>query len=232
MNASDIMTIGAITVRPDSTVAHAARVMVEHRISGLPVVDASGKLVGIVSERDLLRRKELGTAGPSWLDFSLDTDGLAHQYAREFGRKVEDVMSRNVVSVEPGAHVGEIVELMETHQIKRIPVVRDGDIVGIVSRANLLSALARLMGEASQPVVSDLTIRKSILDEIAGKEWAPGNSIDIRVRDGVITLNGTVEEEHIRDAIRVTAENAPGAVRVWDNMRVTKLTAIGGSAGS
>lgn len=225
MKASDIMTIGAITVRTDSTVAHAARVMVEHRISGLPVVDAGGKLVGIVSEQDLLRRKELGTAGPSWLDFCLDTNGLAHQYAREIGRKVEDVMSRNVVTVEPDAHVSEIVELMETHQIKRIPVVRDSDVVGIVSRANLLSALARLMGETPQPVVSDLTIRKSILDEVAGKEWAPGTTIDVRVRDGVVTLNGTVEAEHIRDAVRATAENAPGAVRVWDNMRVAKLTA-------
>ena len=223
MNASDIMTIGAITVRPDSTVAHAARVMIERRVSGLPVVNASGKLVGIVSEQDLLRRKELGTADASWLDFLLDTDGLAHQYAREFGRKVEDVMTRDVVSVGPDAHLGEIVELMETHQIKRVPVVRDGDVVGVVSRANLLSALARLIGEAPQPFVSDVTIRKSIMDEIVGKEWAPGNTIDILVRNGVVTLNGTVEAEHIRDAVRVAAENALGAVRVWDNMRVAKL---------
>jgi CBS domain-containing protein len=225
MKASDIMTIGAITVRPDSTVAHAARVMIERRISGLPVVNASGKIVGIVSEQDLLRREELGTAGASWLYFWLDTDGLAHQYAREFGRKVEDVMNRNVVSVGPDASLGEIVELMEAHQIKRVPVVRDGDVVGIVSRANLLSALVRVMGEAPQPVVSDLKIRKSIMDEIAGKEWAPGDTVDILVHNGVVTLNGAVEAEQVRDAVRVAAENAPGTVRVWDNIRIAQLPA-------
>jgi signal-transduction protein with cAMP-binding, CBS, and nucleotidyltransferase domain len=114
---------------------------------------------------------------------------------------------------------------MEAHQIKRVPVVRDGDVVGIVSRANLLSALVRVMGEAPQPVVSDLTIRKSIMDEIAGKEWAPGDTVDILVHNGVVTLNGAVEAEHVRDAVRVAAENAPGTVRVWDNIRIAQLPA-------
>lgn len=222
MKANDIMTIGAITVRPDSTVAHAARLMVERGISGLPVVTAHGKLVGMITEHDLLRRKELGTADhrSHWLGLWLDADTLAHHYAREHGCRVEDVMTRDVVSVGPDTPVNEIVDTMETKGIKRVPVVRDKQVIGMVSRANLLSALARLMGEPSQPVVSDLAIRKSIVDELTGRGWAPGVMIDILVRDGVIMLNGTVKTEHIRDAIRVVAENAPGAVRVWDNIRV------------
>ncbi len=222
MKASDIMTIGAKTVRPDSTVAHAARLMVEHRIGGLPVVTAHGGLVGMITEQDLLRRPELGTAdrGSRWLDLWLNEDSSAHRYAREHGRKVEDVMSREVVSVGPDASAAEVVELMETRGISRVPVVRDEQVIGIISRANLLSALARLAGEPPQPVVDDLVIRKSIVDEMAGKAWAPGAAIDILVRDGVVTLNGTAKSEHIRGAVRVLAENTPGAVRVWDNIRV------------
>lgn len=223
MKASDIMTIGAITVRPDSSVAHAARVMVEHGVSGLPVVDAYGKLVGMVSEQDLLRRDELGTtdARERWLDFWQDAGKLAQHYARQRGRKVEDVMSHSVVSVGPDALVSDIVERMETKRIKRVPVVQEGRVIGIVSRANLIS-MARLPDVPPQPVVADLAIRQSIIDEMAGKPWAEDATIDIVVRDGIIMLDGTVGSEHVRDAVRVAAENAPGAVRVWDNVRVVR----------
>jgi CBS domain-containing protein len=221
MKASDIMTIGTITVHPDSTVTHAARVMIERGVSGLPVVSAHGKLVGMITEGDLLRRKELGTAGDTarWLDFWLSEDKLARNYAREHGHKVEDVMSRDVASIGPDEPIGKIVELLEAKGIKRVPVVRDGQVVGMVSRANLLSALARLAGETPQPVLDDLAIRKSIADELAGKAWAPGATINIAVRNGVVTLSGTVETGHVKDAVRVAAENAPGVVRVWDNIR-------------
>ncbi|MDG4884502.1 CBS domain-containing protein [Mesorhizobium sp. WSM4884] len=226
MKASDIMTIGAITVRPDSTVAHAARLMAERAISGLPVVTAHGKLVGMITEHDLLHRKELGTADrrSRWLDLWLNADKLAKQYAREHGRKVEDVMSRDVVSVDPDTSISEIVELMETRRIKRVPVVRDEQVIGMVSRANLLSTLARLTGEPPQSVLNDLVIRKNIADEIARQPWAPSATVDILVRDGVVTLNGTVKADHVKDAVRVVAENAVGTVRVWDNIRVVTDT--------
>lgn len=222
MKARDVMTIGAITVRPDSTVGHAARVMVEHGVSGLPVVDAYGKLVGIISELDLLRRDELGTADvrERWLDFWEDADKLAQHYARQHGRKVEDVMSHNVVSVGPNDLVSDIVQRMEANRIKRVPVVDEGRVVGIVSSSNLLSVLARLPAAPPQPVVGDLAIRKGIIDEMAGKPWAEDATIDIVVRDGIVTLNGTAGSEHVRDAVRVAAENAPGVVRIWDNIRV------------
>jgi CBS domain-containing protein len=225
MKASEVMTVGAVTVRTDSSVAYAARVMIECGVSGLPVVDARGKLAGIITEGDLLRRKEIGTADRPgrWLDIWLNTAELAHQYAREHGQKVQDVMSPQVVSVGPDADIRDIVDLMETRRVRRVPVIRDGKVVGVVSRANLLSALARLAGDAPQPVVEDLAIRQRIIDEIAGKAWAPGSTIDILVRDGVVTLNGTVEAEQVRDAVRVAAENTPGAVRVWDNLQIVSI---------
>jgi CBS domain-containing protein len=222
MKAIDVMTIGAVTVHPDSTVGHAARVMVERGVSGLPVVTEQGKLVGMITEGDLLRREELGTADrvARWVDFWLNEDMLARNYAREQGRKVEDVMSHDVTAVGPEETVGRIVELMELKGIKRVPVVRDGSVVGVVSRANLLSTLARLGSETPQPVVDDLTIRRSILDELDGKTWAPGATINIAVRDGVVTLGGTVETVHVKDAVRVAAEKAPGVLRIWDNIRI------------
>jgi hypothetical protein len=107
---------------------------------------------------------------------------------------------------------------MEGREIKRVPVVQDGRVIGIVSRANLLPLLARPLGEAPQPVLDDFAIRKSIADELAGKAWAPGATIDIAVRHGVVTLKGIVETRHVKDAVRTVAENAPGVVRVWDNI--------------
>jgi CBS domain-containing protein len=227
MKASDIMTMGATTVRPDTTIEHAARVMLEHHISGLPVVNAQGQLLGIVTERDLLRRKEIGTERhrPRWLEIWLSARQLAQEYAQEHGRKVEHVMSRDVASVGPDTPVSEIVDLMEERGIKRLPVVSDGKVTGIVSRSNLVLALSRNAGEIPSSVVSDLAIRKCIMDELVRNAWTHGATIDIVVRDGVVNLSGTVTDEKVRTAIRIAAENTPGAVRVVDNLRVVTLSA-------
>jgi CBS domain-containing protein len=140
MKAGEVMTTGAATVRPDASLAEAARILIDHRISGLPVVDASGKLVGIVTEHDFLR-KENGSR-PRWLDVLLTSAGQIA--ARELhDRRVEDVMSRNPVSVGVETPVEELLELMEQHRVKRIPIVSNEKVVGIVSRANLLLALSR-----------------------------------------------------------------------------------------
>jgi CBS domain-containing protein len=227
MKASDIMTMGVTTVRPDTTIEHAARVMLEHRISGLPVVNAQGKLLGIVTERDLLRREEIGTARhrPSWLEIWLSRRQLAQEYAQEHGRQVEHVMTRDVASVGPDTSVSEIVDLMEKRGIKRLPVVGDGKVIGIVSRSNLLLALSRRPDEVPSSVVSDLEIRKNIMEEVENKAWMFDTAIDIVVRDGVVNLSGTVADEAVRAAIRVAAENTPGAVRVVDNVRVIPSSA-------
>lgn len=222
MKARDIMTVGVATVRPDTTLEHAAHEMIQHGVSGLPVVNDTGRILGIVTERDLLHRPELGTEHrrPRWLEFWTSPTRRAEEYAREHGRKVEDVMSHEVVSVSPEAELGEVADLLERGGFKRLPVVENGKVVGIIGRANLVLALSRRMGDVPQAAADDITIRRSILDELKKRDWAPIGTLDIVVRDGVVELKGTVTDVHVRDAVRVAAENAPGVVRVWDKLEV------------
>ena len=216
------MTVGAATVGPEGSIADAARIMLEHRVSGLPVVDSQGALVGIVTERDLLRRAEIGTERkrPRWLDVWVGTGELAEGYVRAHGRRVADVMTRNVVSVDTDTPLDEVVTLMERDGFKRLPVLRDGRIAGIVSRANLVLALSRRLIETSPAPGDDLAVRKHILDEIAEKGWTPSAIIQVDVSDGVVELSGTVLDERVRQAIAVAARNAPGVTEVKDNLTV------------
>lgn len=223
MKASNVMTIGAITVRPDTTIAHAAHLMLEDAVSGLPVVDAQGRPVGIVTESDLLHRKEIGTQRrrSQWLEDWMRAGELARQYAREHGGKVGEVMTREVVVAEPTTPLSEVVERMEHHKIKRLPIVRDGKVIGMVSRSNLLRALSAQMTDApSYEPSEDLAIRKRIYDGMSGQGWAAGAMTDIQVHHGVVDFYGTVASEDVRQALRVLAENTPGVVRVYDRLRV------------
>ncbi len=149
MKAGDVMTTGAATVRPDASLAEAARIMVEHRISGLPVVDASGRLVGVVTEGDFLRRTDGDR--PRWISVLLSEPDAQITAKQLHDRRVEEAMSPDPISVGVEASVDEVVELMERHSVKRIPVVGDGRVIGIVSRANLLLALTRRATRGSEP---------------------------------------------------------------------------------
>lgn len=222
MRARDIMTTGALTVAPEASIADAARLMLEHRVSGLPVVDQHGTLVGIVTERDLLRRPEIGTVldHARWVELWLTTDEVAQDYVHSHGRRVGDVMTRQVVSIETDTPLDEIVALMIRDGLKRLPVVRDKKVIGIVSRADLLQAFLRRIDRLPQSAVNDLSIRKHILREINGKRWAPRPAVNVAVRDGVVELSGNVVNEHMRNAMRVAAENAPGVKQVVDKLRV------------
>lgn len=144
MNASDVMTTGAATVRPDASLAEAARIMLEHRISGLPVVNVNGKLVGIITERDFLRRDD--GERPRWIDVVLSEAGGQITSRELHDRRVEEVMSKDPIYIGVETPVSELIELMERHGVKRLPVVTNGHVVGIVSRANLLLALRRKAG--------------------------------------------------------------------------------------
>jgi CBS domain-containing protein len=227
MKAWDIMTVGAVTVPAESKLEKAAQIMIELNISGLPVVDEHGNLVGMLTEGDLLRRKEIGTEKrrPRWVEIFIDSTELAQQYAHERGRRVSDAMSRKVVSLPASASVKEIVETMEKHGYKRIPIVRDHKVVGIVSRANIVRALSRRMDQVSHPAKTDLAIRDQILEELHKTDWAPFGTIEIAVHDGIVDLDGTVTDQSIREALRVAAENAPGVQEVRDNLHVVTLPA-------
>lgn len=225
LKAGDIMTVGAATVTPETSIAEAARLMLEHRVSGLPVVADDGALAGIVSERDLLRRAEIGTEQhrSRWLEIFLSPGEMAHDYVSAHARKVEDVMTRQVTTVDPQTPLAEVVALMERHGFKRVPVVREGRVIGIVSRANFLLALSRRMDEAPAAPADDLEIRRRIFAEIERQRWNPHTMLDVDVRDGVVHLAGAVSDRRVRDAIRVLVENVPGVQRVEDEVSVMNL---------
>jgi CBS domain-containing protein len=220
MKAADVMTRRVVTIAADAPIAEAVGLMLQNRISGLPVVDAAGKLVGIVTEGDFLRRTEIGTEmrRPRWVEFLLGPGRLAGDYVRTHARRVEEVMTSDVASIADDTPVDEIVRLMERRHVKRVPVVRDGEVVGIVSRANLLRALAALVVEAPPATVDDIALSARILAELAKQSWAPRIGIDVMVRDGVVELNGTIFDERERQALRVAAENVPGVKSVRDHL--------------
>ena len=221
MKAADIMVRPVVSVTPETTVAEAAGLMLDHRISGLPVLDRDGRLVGIISEGDLLRRAETGTTrrGPRWLEFFSAPGRLAQDYAQAHARKVADVMTGTVVSIGPDAPIQEIVDLMERLRIKRLPVIDlgidpgidPGRLVGIVTRADLVRAFAdKLPPSRRAVIVSDAEIRARIKEEIAKQPWVRSASIDVHVAHGEVELRGTVTEERARAALRVIAENVVG----------------------
>jgi CBS domain-containing protein len=219
MKAKDVMTAGVMTVAEDASINEAIRLMLQRKISGLPVVDASGALVGMVTEGDFLRRSELGTERrvSRWLEFLLGPGKLAQNYVHAEGRKVRDVMTNEVHTIDEQAPLTELVAIMERRKIKRVPVLRGGKLVGIVTRANLLHALAGLP-QLDTAGSSDVTIRAKFIEELEQQRWAPLIGIDITVRGGVVTLTGTILDERQRHALRVLAEKIPGVKEVVDQL--------------
>ena len=220
MRAADIMTMDPVCISPDASIAEAIRVMLQRKFSGLPVVEGDGALVGIVTEGDLLRRTETGTARKRsrWMEILLGPGRLATEYVHASGRKVREVMSRDVQTATEDSSLEAIVELMERHRIKRVPVMRSGKVVGIICRANLLRALASVMGEMKPATTDDVSIRRRIYAELESQRWAPINLLDIQVRNGVAHLWGTLLDERQRPAIRVVVENTPGVKQIEDHL--------------
>jgi CBS domain-containing protein len=221
MQARDVMTAAVATVRPDTRVEQIAALLLERRISGVPVIDAGGRLVGIVTEGDLMRRPDIGTERHRgwWLRTFGDERERATEYARAHGSRAEQVMTRNVVTVTEETSLAEIARLLEEHRIKRVPVVREGKVVGIVSRANLIQGLAaRPAPPPPERWVDDRSIREEILRALDRGGWTTRGPLNVTVTDGVVELWGLVESKEERLAIRVAAENVPGVVAVKDNL--------------
>ncbi|MGA7776753.1 MAG: CBS domain-containing protein [Paraburkholderia sp.] len=219
MRASDVMTCNVISVTPDMTVRDAAKVFADNRISGAPVLDDDGRLIGMISEGDLLRRVEIGTdtgKRSSWFDlFSGTRDAI--DYIKTHALKVRDVMTADVVTVSPDTPLNEVANILETHRIKRVPVTDARRLAGIVSRANLVQALASIPEEpASDAALSDSDIRAMLMGELAGRNWAFAGR-NLVVTDGVVHLWGTFHSIEAVQAVRVAAEGIPGVKRVEDH---------------
>ncbi len=221
MRAGDVMTADVVTVGPEAWVGEIARLLLEHRISAVPVVDAAGRLVGIVSEGDLVRRAETGTLPRRawWLDLLTDPAVEAREYVKTHGRRAADVMTRGVVTVGVDTPLEDVARLLERHRIKRVPVVRAGRVVGIVSRADLIRALAvRPIERRTAVVADDRTVREAVLAVLRAQPWWVGTYRQVTVVDGVAHLWGLVRSPAERDAMRVAAESVPGVRGVEDHL--------------
>src|SRR5262249_55779721 len=220
MKAVDVMTREVVSIPPDASILEAVRLMLQHRISGLPVIDASGSLQGVVTEGDFLRRVETGTERKRsrLLEFLLGPGRLATDYLHAAGRKVGEVMTPDVRTVGEDDPLEKIVHMMERYRIKRVPVMRGGKVIGIVTRANLMRALASLALAAHPVAADDAAIRERLLAELKRHAWAPVGLIDVVVKDGVVKLSGALTDEREREAIRVAAENIPGVKKVEDHL--------------
>jgi CBS domain-containing protein len=220
MLAGDVMTREVISVAPDASAMQAGTLMLKHQISGLPVVDSSGILLGIISEGDFLRRAELGTQRrrARWLEFLIGPGRLAREYVHACGRKATEIMTPNPYTVSEATPLREVVQLMERHQIKRVPVVCARRLVGIVSRADLLRSLARLAPAAETVATNDPEIRARVMAELRKQSWAPLDLINVIVRDRTVDLQGTITDDSARQAMIVAAETVPGVRAVQDHL--------------
>jgi CBS domain-containing protein len=232
MHAADVMTVTVITVTPDTSIHDLATLLSEHGISGVPVVDAGRRLVGIVSEGDLLHRAEVGTDRRTerrrtrWLDLLGGEQDLARDYIKAHGQTVRDVMTREVITVEETTGLDVVADLMETRRIKRVPVVRDGMLVGIISRANLVRALAVTKVPAvSEANLDDRTIRRALLAELQGKGWAKVWAADVTVQEKIVHIWCSDDQsDDERRALRIAAENTDGVRSVEEHLVHVPMT--------
>jgi CBS domain-containing protein len=221
MRAADMMTACVVSISSDSSVFDAAELLVSMHFSALPVVDSSGKIVGIVSEADLMRRPEIGTAPHhSWLSRMLADEGKsAAEYVTFHSRQIADVMTRKVIFVQEDATLAEIAETMTKHRVKRVPVVRDNVVVGIASRSDLLRILMSREPQSDATVQSDAELRSKVLSAVSKQTWSSTWPTNVLVNAGVVHLWGFVSSHTISSAYRVAAENVPGVKKVKNHMR-------------
>lgn len=224
MKARDVMVAPVITVPPSASVKDAARLFLEHRISAVPVVDEQGRMVGIVSEGDLLRRAEIGTERRRswWLTMIAEGPTLAADYVKSHARRVADVMTPNVLAATPDTPLQEVATTMERNAIKRVPIVSGGRLVGIVSRANLVQAFVTSGATLDIPL-SDSAIRDKLTAYLKKQPWADSALLNATVNDGVVDLWGISGSDAERKAIRVAAEAMPGVRAVNDHMAIRPL---------
>jgi CBS domain-containing protein len=225
LTAADVMTADVVSVGPHSTIREIVELLLARRISGVPVVEDS-RVIGIVSEGDLIGHAAIiGERHQSWWQGLFADEALsARDYVKRHGRSARDVMTAQVISIAENTTVGEVVQTMQEHRIKRVPVLRDGRLVGIVTRGDLLRGAATLIQQAA-PTVGDEAIQDQLVTELREQPWA--HLIDVRVENGIVHLYGTFQSEDERHALRVAAENVPGVRSVEDHLTPWNSTPIG-----
>ena len=222
MRAKDVMSEGIVSVLADATVFEAAEIMVNAQVSAVPVIEEDGKIVGILSEADLIRRAEIGTSPhKAWLQRLLSDDVTkATEFVHSHSRLVRDVMTKNVITVDEEATLSDVAELMAKHNIKRVPVLREGSMIGILSRANLIQALMSREPATDRVRPSDEQLRREVTKAVDTQPWCSAWPTNVVVSSGVVHLWGFTHSEAVRKAYRVAAENVPGVKNVKNHMRM------------
>ncbi|MHB1218396.1 MAG: CBS domain-containing protein [Alphaproteobacteria bacterium] len=221
LTARDLMTRAVHTIRADVPIEKAVATLTRRGVSALPVVDRDGRVIGMISEGDLFRRRELGTNSrrrKGWLEILVNVDRLARDYIRSHARTVRDVMTTKVVSATEDTSAAEIADMLEAHRIKRLPVTRDGKLVGIVSRADLVRALVKRPGKPRKAVDARV-IQEAFLQRLRRQPWTVGASVNIVVSDGVVELWGNVATEEQARALGVMAESIAGVTGVRNRLK-------------
>ncbi len=223
MLAKDVMTREVCTVKPDTSVVEIARTLMKRRISAVPVVDENDRLCGIVSEGDLMRRVEAGTERRRswWLEMLSENRDLARDYVKAHGLTAKDVMTPTVVTVSEDTDLAQIAGLLERNRIKRVPVMRNGKLAGIVSRSNLLQALATAGARKARAPSDDRALREAVLKAFKAQPWTPDLTVNVTVQDGQVSIYGLVSSEEERRALRVAAEEVAGVGKVNDQLAVS-----------
>jgi CBS domain-containing protein len=222
MKASEVMTSRVISIEPDATIVQAIKLMLKNHVSGLPVVDRMGKLVGMITEGDFLHRREIGTEieRNAWLVAFFGPDQSAQDYVRGHGVKVAELMTRPPITVDEDTSLDQVVHSMERHRIKRVPVLRKHKVVGIISRANLLRALLSIHRSAPKTSRNDQEIRERIVADIEKQDWAYGSDIMVLVRDGIVDLCGTLSDSSQRGALKALVSEKSGVRKLYDHLQL------------
>jgi CBS domain-containing protein len=222
MKAQDIMTRDVATVRPETSVREIAALMVEKNISGVPVVSGDGAIVGIVSEGDLLHRAEVRTERKHkwWFQIFADSDTAAREYAKAHGLSARDVMSRYVISVRDDADLRDVADILDSHRIKRVPVLHDGRLVGIISRRDLVRALSQVQASSAPVKLDNAALHQTLRDRFKSQSWLNDAYINVAVNDGVVELWGFVVSAEQHRALHALVKETPGVRRVEDGLTV------------
>jgi CBS domain-containing protein len=228
MQAQDAMTKDVVTVSPEATVGEIAGLLVAHRISAVPVVSDDRRVIGIVSQTDLGHRSETGTEKKRkwWLEVFADPNDKAREFIKSHGLKARDIMSRFVISVAPEASLAEVADVLDSHRIRQVPVMKDGKLAGMISRADLVRKLAEVKVSAPAARPDSGALQKAIWDQVKAQSWLRSGYVSVSVRDGVVELWGAVDTEDQRRALRVLVEGVPGVARVEDRVAVLPQYAV------
>lgn len=222
MKASEVMAKDVVTVGPQTPVKDAAELMAKHRISGLPVVGDDGHLIGILSESDLLHRAEMGTERKRkwWLNAFVDADKLAREYAAAHAHRAEDIMTKAVHTIEADADLAQVAALFDRRRLKRLPVLKDGKLVGIITRGDLVRALVQRQTAAASAPVDPQAIANVIRARMRHETWLDSSLVSVNVEKGIAELTGFVASHDQHRALRLLVEGTPGVTGVDDQLHI------------